>query len=275
MLDLKTISTIHLLKYIFGDKMKKVCTIIISIILLATIISCSAKEDNNIQITADEWTGTIRIEGKNETIWMGTVTVGEITFDAKNVSSGLTESFTISYPSALGALIEASEIDGFSYFIDYYPSWNAFILTNVEEDSDWWHYWVDYEMPMVGAGDFELTNDHSEILFGYLESWTPKPLKIEVDRSMVKEGESFVVNVLNQTDGGVEDATVYVGSETHTTDIDGSVAIDIDSSGNYDIYAEKDGFVRSDKENIQVKSLFEIILERLIDFFEWIMWVIS
>lgn len=251
--------------------MKKLYSIMITVILLATIASCSAKEFTNAQTNPDEWTGTIRIEGETETIWKGEVTVGQVFFNATNVGTATTEEYNISYPSALGALIVASDIGGFSYSIDYYPSWNAFILTSVESDSDWWHYWIDYEMPMVGAGDYELTDEDDEILFGYLENWDSHPLKITVDETEVTTNGEFTVEVFNETDAGVKGATVHVGSNSYTTDSDGSVTINLSARGNYNIYAEKEGFVRSDKKSIQIKSIFELLLERLILFFEWIL----
>lgn len=251
--------------------MKKICSVIMVFILIATVTSCSAKEFTDVQATPDEWVGDIRIEGKNNTIWKGNVAVGQVFFNATNVDTAEIEEYNISYPSALGALIEASNLGGFSYSIDYYSSWDAFLITSIDGEPDWWHYWVDYEMPMVGAGDYELTDENDEVLYGYQESWYAHPLKITVDKPDVKVEESFVVTVYNETDGGVEGATVYVGSNTYTTGSDGNVTINISARGNYKIYAENDGFVRSDKKSIQVKSLFEIILEKLIIFFEWIL----
>ena len=255
--------------------MKKIISIVLVSILLATFISSSAQDFAESQTINDEWTGEIRIEGKNDTIWKGNVTVGQVFFNATNVDTATIEEYNISYPSALGALIEASILGDFSYSIDYYPSWNAFIITSVEDDSDWWHYWVDYEMPMVGAGDYQLTNDSKKVLFGYLESWDSHPLKIDLSESEVKINEEFTVTVLNETDSGVQGATVHVGSSTYTTDINGSVVINMSLRGNYNVYAEKEGFVRSDKKNIQVKTIFEIILEKLIILFEWILEILN
>jgi len=267
----KSCSSIWLLKYILGDKVKEICSILLVSILLTTVISCSAEKLTNVQTTSDEWAGTIRIEGETETIWKGEITVGQIFFNATNVDTATIEEYNLSYPSALGALIAASDIGGFSYSIDYYPSWNAFILTTVKSDSDWWHYWIDYEMPMVGAGDYELTDEDDVILFGYLESWDSHPLKITVDETEVTTKEEFIVEVFNETGAGVEGATVHVGSNAYITDSDGGVTINISARGKYNIYAEKDGFIRSDKKSIEVKSIFELLLERLILFFEWIL----
>jgi hypothetical protein len=202
----------------------------------------------------DEWTGSIRIEGKDDTVWDGTVTVGETYFYAKNVDTGEIEEYHISFPSVLGALVEASDIAGFSYLIEYWPSWNAFLVKTIDGDSDWWHYWVDYELPMVGAGDYELTEEDNEILFGYLESWEAHALKIFVDKFEVKKNEEFTVSVFDENDICVEGATVYVGLETYITDENGNVTVSYDESGTLNIYSEKEGFVRSEKLSIKVKK---------------------
>jgi len=234
--------------------MKKIVIIISFILLLATISSCSAEIYKNNVTLADEWNGEIRIEGKDETVWTGIVTVSDSNISARNVDTGETEKHYIPYPSVIGAVDKASKLDGFSYSVDYWPTWNAFIITKVEDDSDWWHYWVDYILPMVDVGTYELTDEDSKILLGYLESWEAHTLKITVDKREVKVNEEFTVRVFNETDSNVEGATVYVDSKTYNTDNDGKVTIKISEKGDYKIYSEKDGFVRSEKLDLKVKN---------------------
>jgi hypothetical protein len=251
--------------------MKKIFAIITIAILCATFTSCSAQVCTNTETMTNEWSGFIRIEGKDDSVWSGTVAVDETYFDAKNVDTGETQEYHISFPSVLGALIEASDIAGFSYVIEYWPSWDAFLVKTIDGDSDWWHYWVDYEVPMVGAGDYELTDQDTDILWGYLESWEAHALKISVDKSEVKKDEEFTVSVFDETDNSVEGATVYVGANTFTTDSSGSVTIQLSEKGSYSIYSEKDGFVRSEEENMQVKSkskLKNFVLHILINLIE-------
>jgi len=234
--------------------MKKIYSMIIIVILCATFTSCSAQVCTNTETMTNEWIGSIRIEGKNDTVWEGTVTVSDTYVSAKNVDTGEIEEYYISYPSVLGAVDEAASIGGFSYVVEYWPSWDAFLVKTINGDSDWWHYWVDYELPMVGCGKYELTDEDDEILWGYLESWEAHALKISVDKSEVKKDEEFTVSVFDETDNSVEGATVYVGANTYTTNSEGNVTIKLSDKGNYNIYSEKDGFVRSEKENIQVKK---------------------
>lgn len=234
--------------------MKKICFIISFILICATVTSCSAQLCKNTIRIADEWTGLIRIEGKEDTVWKGTVTVSDSNISARNADTGETEEHYISYPSVLGAVDEASKKGGFSYSVYYWPGWNAFIITKVEDDSDWWHYWVDFVLPMVDVGTYELTNEDEEILLGYLESWEAHALKINVDKREVKVNEEFMVSIFNETDSSVGGATVYVDSKTYNTDNDGKVTIKISEKGDYVIYSEKDGFVRSEKVDLKVKN---------------------
>jgi hypothetical protein len=234
--------------------MKKIVLIISFILLSTTILSCSAQVCKNTIIIAEEWTGNIRIEGKDETVFKGIVKLSDSNISARNVDTGETETHYISYPSVLGAVDEASKIDGFSYSVDYWPAWNAFIIVTIKDDSDWWHYWVDYNLPMVDVGTYNLTNQDNGILVGYLESWEAHALKTTVDKYELYVNEELTATVTNETDKSVEEATVFVDSKSYTTNNEGEVTITISEKGNYKIYSEKDGFVRSDKVEIMVKN---------------------
>jgi len=236
------------------NKMKKLCFIISAILLCIIVLSCSAQVCKNSVRIQNEWSGHIRIEGKDETVFKGIVTVTDSNISARNVDTGETENYYIPYPSVLGAVDEASKIDGFSYSVDYWPAWNAFIIITIEDDSDWWHYWVDYNLPMVDVGTYNLTNEDNSILVGYLESWDAHTLKSSIDKHEVYVNEEFTVSVTNETDKSVDGATVYVGSKSYTTNNEGKVKIKVTEKGNYKIYSEKDSFVRSDKVEIVVKN---------------------
>jgi hypothetical protein len=203
--------------------------------------------------STNEWAGYLRIEGKSETIWSGRISVTDSNITAENASTGLMENYYISYPSILGSLDEASKKAGFSYYAIYYPSWDAFYIKSIAGDSEWWHYWVDYDLPMIGAGKYELSQEDEEILWGYLENWEAHALKISIDKKIVKKNEEFTVSVFNETGFGVKNATVYIGTNTFLTGNNGNVTIKLSKSGIYEIYSEKEGFVRSEKVSLQVK----------------------
>jgi len=214
-----------------------------------------------IYTSDDEWTGTIRVEGKNETIWNGEITVGASYINAENASSGEMETYYIPYPSVLGALSEASKQGGFPYFVIYYPTWDAFYVQSIAGESDWWQYWVDYKLPMVGCGAYELTENDNEILWGYVEDWYPHALRIDVDKHDVNVSEEFTVGVYNETMAPVKDAAVYVDSLVYMTNEDGKATVYIDAAGVYEIYSEKEQYVRSEKVtvNVKIKKIVEII----------------
>ena len=219
------------------------------------VVLINKKYVNNI----DEWTGFVRIEGKNDSIWQGTLTIDETNFSAKNVDTGEFEEFYISFPSVLGTLVKAAEIAGFSYLIEYWPSWEAFLLKTIGEDSDWWHYLVDYEIPMVGADKYELTNEDNEVIWGYLEDWFVHALKITVDKDEIYKNEEFTITVFNESNSAVENAIVYVGSQIYLTNTEGNVTVSVSNPGEVIIYSEKEGFLRSEKVKINIKKSIEII----------------
>ncbi len=207
----------------------------------------------------DDWIGNVRIEGQTNTIWKGEVCFSDSMVTALNDSSGEMEEYFIPHPSVLGALDEASQQGGFSYFVIYYPSWNAFYVKTIAGESEWWHYWVNYILPMVGAGAYELTEDDEEVLWGYLEDWYAHALRITIEKHIVNKSEEFTVSIYNETMSPVKDAVVYVDSMGYMTDENGNITIQIDTAGYYEIYAEKDGYVRSEKVTVQVKKRTKMV----------------
>ena len=235
--------------------MKKIFSIMVIAALFCVIsIGCSGQEYSTNESMANEWSGSVRIEGKNSTIWNGIVTVTDTSFYARNIETNETLQYNISYPSPLGVVVEAANVGGFCIAIDYYPSLDSFIVKTINSDSDWWQCWIDYKFLTVGAGEYELCEKDNEILFGYVKKWPANALIIDVDKSEIKKDEIITVYVFDETNTSVADATVYVNSETYTTDDDGNVTITLSNKGKYTIYSEKDGFVRSDKIGVQVKK---------------------
>jgi len=207
---------------------------------------------------AGEWTGMVRIEGENNTIWKGTVTFDSSSITAENMDTHEMETHEISCPSVLGALDEASKQGGFSYTVVYYPSWDSLYVTAIGDDSYAWQYWVDYEYGMVGANSYELTADDSEVLWGYLVTYPPDyeshALRIDLDKNTVKKNKEFTVSVFDEAMNPVEGAVIYIDSMTYESDENGNATINIDVVGTYDVYSEKDGYVRSDVESIEVEK---------------------
>ena len=214
---------------------------------------------NKIIEEKDYWTGFVRIEGKNETIWRGNLEVYETNIYAKNVETEIIEKHHISYPSLLGALDKAANIGDFSYDILFLPNKNSFLISSIENDSDWWHFLVDYKMPIFNTKDYRLNDNDKEILFCYLEKEECKALKLFINKTKIKKNENTKISVFDENDSYVPEAIVYVGKKSYKTDENGNLTINFNESGNYQIFAEKNGYVRSKKENIKVKKSLKII----------------
>ncbi len=199
----------------------------------------------------------VRIEGEDDTIWSGTVTVTESWITADN--SGI--EYHLEDPTAMGALDEASKEGDFPY--ETTDQWGTLFITSIDDEEPeapaGWMYWVDYVSPGVGAADFILDETsppeppHQEVLFALCE-WTDLPLKVEVDDTEPDVGEDFTVTV-SAYDGGewlpVEDATVYADI-TYLSDENGEVETTIYHDATIDVYAEKDGYIRSNQVTVTV-----------------------
>ncbi len=266
-----------LIAYVFLEtthmKITKSIMLILTALSVINILTSTIPLATEEHLCSDEWTGRIRIEGKEETIFDGVVTISDTTIIAKNKDTGEIEEYILDFPNPLGALNEASIQGEFSYSLTYYPEWEAFLIDTIESDSDWWHYLIDYSIPMIGAGNYKLTEEDNEILWGYLENWYVHTLKISIDKTEIKKNEEITIQITNELDETVENAIVYLNEETYLTDVDGSVTITISEEGSYQVYAEKEDNIRSEEISIQVKKSKEIqypFLTRLlsIDFIE-------
>jgi len=203
-------------------------------------------------------TVTVRVEGQNNTIWSGTVTVSESTIiDDKGGEHYLSES------TALGALDEASQAGDFPYVVQDTAYGLYLYSVNGEEPEGLagWMYRVDYLSPWVGAADFILGETtppdppHQEILFYYGE-WGQLPLKIEVDETEVDVDEQFTATVTYYDDdtqawSPLDGATVHA-DQNYTTGSDGTVDITIGTDMTVNVYAKKDGFIRSNRVTVTV-----------------------
>jgi len=201
----------------------------------------------------------VRVEGEDENIWNDSVTVDQswITADNSDIEYHLED------PTALGALDEAASEGDFDY--ETTDEWGSLFVTSIGgeegEGMAGWMYRVDYISPSVGAADFILDETsppdppHSEVLFYYGE-WDDIPLKIEVDNAAPDAGDSFTVTVSEYDDAMaewylVEDATVYADTD-YTTDENGEADITIYNNDTIDVYAEKDGHIRSNPVTVVV-----------------------
>jgi len=196
----------------------------------------------------------IRIEGKNETICSTNIT---LTNKSINITANSGNNYSINGLSILSALDKASKTCIFDYRInDTWYAYYGLFLQSISNDSDWWHYWINYNLPMVSIDKYILNNS-DYILLGYSETWMPSPLRISLDKNSVLIDEEFTVHVeaINNTAWNpVKDAIVYVGNLSFKTDADGNIKISISSPGIYEVYAEKNNYIRSERKELIVTS---------------------
>lgn len=203
----------------------------------------------------------VRVEGQSSTIWSGNVTVSEstITDDEGN-------SHYLADPTALGALDEASQIGSFPYTVRYYDGLGLCILSISGEgdwtNGPWWQYRVDDYPAEVGANSFILNvtsppgPPHSEMLFYSSTTFSETPLKIALNKTEVDVGKEFAVtvNAYNDTTHNwlpCANATVHADQD-YVTNPEGTVDISISRDGSFKVFAEKSGYIRSDKVLVKV-----------------------
>ena len=198
----------------------------------------------------------VRVEGKNETVWRGEVIVSDswITADNSEVTYHLADA------TALGALDEAS---GHEERFPYYATdeWGGLYVSSIAGEApagmSGWMYRVDYCSPVVGADQFILNETHREVLW-YYGDWTDVPLDISVNKAAITAGGAFTATVeqydeVNSTWAPCPNATVHADKD-YVAGADGEITIQISDAGSYQVFAEKDGGIRSDRVKVRVSS---------------------
>ncbi len=169
-----------------------------------------------------------RIEGSADTVCAGTVTA----------------------TTALDVVKNAADSCGYTYNIDEL-SFGPY-LTRINDDEasglTGWMYRVNWDSPSVGAGDYVLS-EGDEVLW-YFGDFSWKPLRLSSSDDTVPSGGSVDLTVESYENGvwmPVEDASVTgVGGNVLTTDSQGMLTVS-PSDGIYNIGADKDEFIRSNK----------------------------
>ncbi|MBM3132347.1 MAG: DUF4430 domain-containing protein [Chloroflexi bacterium] len=203
---------------------------------------------------------TVRIEGKTGTVWSGQVTVTDSTIVD---DQGGSHYFAI--PTALGALDKASKTGAFPYTVGDF-GWGL-AITKINGIGDWangpwWLYRVNGVSAQVGAGGFELnvttppSPPHTEVLFYETTAFSELPLKLALSKTAVSINEAVTATVTYYDDiagqwlpiGG---ASVHADKD-YTTGADGTVSITVGHDATIEVYAEKTGYVRSNKITLTV-----------------------
>lgn len=232
--------------------------------LRATVDSGDAvaetNEGNNVEtqaVTANAVsakTVTVRIEGQTSTIW-----TGNVTFTTSTITDKYGDTYTLDYPTAMGAIYAASVAGGFSLVIDSMFSSIDYVESVDGETAaypDGWMYRVNWASPSLGAKEYAVS-DGDVVLWSYTQ-YGSEPLRTTVSSNSVLSGNSFDVTV-ESYDGtswnAADSVTVYVGTSIYTTDTNGQVLNLTLSPGSYTVYADKGDYttsIRSNQETVIV-----------------------
>ena len=116
-----------------------------------------------------------------------------------------------------------------------------------------WQYRINWQSLMVGADQYEL-EEGDEVLW-YYGDFTLLPLRVELNSSQVEAGEEVTATV-EYYDNGIwlpaSEAAVYAAEEQYIANGSGQVILNFTETGSYEIYAEKENYIRSNRENLIV-----------------------
>jgi len=157
--------------------------------------------------------------------------------------------------TALDVIENGSTICGYTYFIEQ-TSWGLYLKKiNEEEAHDLigWLYFVNYEIPAIGAADYIL-EPGNEVLW-YFGEWGWKPTKLTLASQKVDPGNNLEAKVEYFEDSKwnpLAEAMVYVDGQSFITENDGKVNLVINNPGVYQVYAEKSGYIRANQVSLSV-----------------------
>lgn len=159
-------------------------------------------------------------------------------------------------PTALDVVKNAATACGFTYHIKD-TSFGPY-LDQINNDTAsgviGWMYLVNYSSPDVGAADYVL---HSgDTVLWYYGDFTWKPTRLSVDTTSVASAAS-TQGTVEYFDAGtwkmLSAANVRIGSTNVQTDSNGKATIQ-GPDGHYNVYARKDGYVRSNTVVVTIGS---------------------
>ncbi len=160
-------------------------------------------------------------------------------------------------PTALDIVKNAGLICGFTYHIatsslgDYLDQIN----NDQASGNTGWMYFVNDISPNVGAGSYTLT-PNDEVLW-YYGGWGWQPTRLSLSATVVPAKGSVTATVqyftASSTWQALSGADVYFGTQTVQTDSSGQATVS-PPDGYYKIYAQEDGYVRSNGETLTVGS---------------------
>ncbi|KKQ56283.1 MAG: Prenyltransferase/squalene oxidase [Parcubacteria group bacterium GW2011_GWA2_38_13] len=175
---------------------------------------------------------SFRIEGSSEQICTGSV-------------AGI---------NALDIIKNANTMCGYTYHIAN-MSWGLYldqINSDVAQGLSGWLYLINSLSPSVGASDYVLKKN-DDVLWHYGEfGWLPS--RLTLSSSEISHGGSVTAKVesfFNNAYSPITDATVHYGLQTMNTNANGEAVLN-PTDGYYEIFATKEGFIRSQRMLLKV-----------------------
>jgi len=122
-----------------------------------------------------------------------------------------------------------------------------------------WMFRVDYASPNVGAADYALSDNNSEVLW-YYGIYGTKPLKLTADNTNLPPTDNFTATVEYYDDNTssftpLDSATFHAGERIYTTDTNGQVNISLPPGG-YTVYADKGDYTQYTRSNSETVVVY-------------------
>lgn len=176
-------------------------------------------------------------------------------FRIEGSTENLCESKTTG-PTAMDIVKNASASCGFSYNIKdtQYGPYLEQIANDKASGLIGWQYAVNLTSPSVGAIDYQL-KDNDEVLW-YFGNFNDKLTRLSLSSNEILTNSSVTATIEyqeNQTWKPLSGALVYFGTNSIATDNNGQAIIK-PQDGYYKIFAQKDGYVRSNALTLKVGS---------------------
>jgi len=160
--------------------------------------------------------------------------------------------------TALQAVENAASVCGYSY--DILDSSYGRYLNAVNSDAatglSGWMYFVNFISPAIGAGDYVL-QPGDEVLW-YFGEWGYPPTRLRVSGKNFNINDNLTVNA-EYYNGlswlALPEAQIHIGSSTYTANSGGSLTVMLEQEGVFEVFTETAGYVRSDREEIEVGQI--------------------
>ncbi len=152
--------------------------------------------------------------------------------------------------TALDIVENGAVVCGYAYSIAT-SSWGLYLKKINNEEAQGgigWLYFVNYQMPWVGASAYTL-GPGDEVLW-YFGDWGWKPTRLTLSKQQVNPGDSLGAKVEyfeNSLWKPLDGATIYVAGQTFLTNNNGEANLSVNKTGSYPVWAKKSGYIRTNQ----------------------------